>query len=232
MIPLDGLGLVLRRAKIGEEDLRLTVLLRESGKLLAVAKGGLRPQNKLRALQEPFTEADFHLFVPSDHGVNARLAGGKLVDSHQGLRTRYDAFETASRTIETVEALLPFRAPAPDVYDILRSALRALSAGQPAAEEWVLFVARLLRCLGHGDVTDRLVALLEPSERETAEAALETSEESALHVRPASLERCQHLVDAELELILPWRLKSDRVARESAPVPDQPADPTSKDLSS
>jgi hypothetical protein len=90
-----------------------------------------------------------------------------------------------------------------------------LSAGLPPAEEWVLFVARLLRCLGHGDVTERLLALLEPSEREEASAVLDSPTETALHVRPESLERCQNLVDAELERILPWRLKSDRAIEET-----------------
>ena len=214
MIPLGGAGLVLRRSKRGEEDIRLTVFLREAGKVIVLSKGGQRPQFKLRALQEPFTEADFHLFVPPDNGVNGRLAGGKLLDSHAALRRNYDAFQTAARMMETVDVLVPFRAPAADVYDILRAALRALSAGLPPSEEWVLFVARLLRCLGHGDVTERLLALLEPSEREAVGAVLDSPTETALPVRPASLERCQNLVDAELERILPWRLKSDRVADE------------------
>jgi hypothetical protein len=216
VIPLAGLGLVLRRSKREEDDVRLTVLMREAGKILVLSKGGQRPQFKLRALQEPFTEADFHLFVPPDNSVNGRLAGGKLVDSHQGLRGSYEAFHTGSRMLETVDVLVPFRAPAADVYDILRTALRALSSGMPAAEEWVLFVARLLRCMGHGDVTERLLTLLEPSEREVVGAALDSSTETALHVRPASLERCQTLVDRELEHILPWRLKSDRAAADDA----------------
>lgn len=220
MIPLTGTGLVLRRSRRGEVDVRLTVFMREVGKVLVLSKGGQRPQFKLRSLQEPFTEADFHLFVPPDNGVNGRLAGGKLIDSHQGLRTRYDAFETASRMLETVDVLVPFRAPAADVYDILRAALRTLASGMPADEEWVLFVARLLRCLGHGDIAERLLTLLEPSEREAAGAALDSSTEAALPIRPASLERCQNLVDAELEQILPWRLKSDRASDQASTDPD------------
>lgn len=212
MIPCTGPGLVLRRTKRGEDDFRLTVFIREVGKTLVLSKGGQRPKYKLRSLQEPFTEADFHLFFPPDNGINGRLAGGKLINSHQGLRSNYEAFQTASRMVETVDVLVPFRAPAPDVYDILRTSLKALSAGLPAPEEWVLFVAHLLQCLGHGDVTDRLLTLLEPSEREAAGAALESPTETSLHVRPASLERCQTLVDAELEHILPWRLKSDRAS--------------------
>ena len=214
MIPLTGLGLVLRRSKRAEDDFRLTVFLRDVGKILVLAKGVHGPKSKLRSLLEPFTEADYNLFVPPDNGVSARLAGGKLLDSHQGLRRNYEAYHSAARMVETVDVLVPYRAPAPDVYDILRASLQALSVGRSAPEEWVLFVAHLLPCLGHGDVTERLLALIEPFEREAAGAALGSPTETDFRVRPASLDRCQTLVDAELERILPWRLKSDRTAED------------------
>ena len=212
MNALTGPGLVLRRAKRAEDDMRLTVFFREFGKVLATSRGSQKPKSVLKAVQEPFTEADFHVFAP-EHGVNGRMAGGKLIDSHQGIRTRFDAFETASRACETVDVLVPFRAPSPEVYDILRSALRSLSAGSSPVVEWVLFVTRLLVTLGHGDVSERLTALLEPSEREAAEAAIvSTGMSPALTVQPATLERCLNLVNAELEQILPWRLKSERAS--------------------
>ena len=197
MNALTGPGLVLRRNKRAEDDVRLTVFFREHGKVFATSKGGQKAKSVLKAIQEPFTEADFHVFAP-EHGVNGRLGGGKLIDSHQGIRTRFAAFETASRVCEVVDVLVPFRAASPEVYDILRSALRSLSTGAQVDYEWVLFVARLLASMGHGDVSDRLTALLEGK--------------SPSEVQPESLERCLNLVNAELEQILPWRLKSDRAA--------------------
>ncbi len=219
MNSISGPGIVLRRSRRAEDDLRLTLFFREHGKMLVVSKGGQKPKSRLKSVQEPFTEADFQVFAP-DGGVNGRLAVGSLMDSHQGLRTRFDAFETASRACETVDVLVPFRAPSSDVYDILRSALRSLSTGSPANIEWVLFVARLLQCLGHGDVSERLVSLLEPSEREAAGEAIVSTDDSAhLLVQPASLERCLNLVNAELEQILPWRLKSDKAGSYGSDVP-------------
>jgi hypothetical protein len=86
--------------------------------------------------------------------------------------------------------LLPFRAPAPDVYDILRQsfqALQTIGASQPSPlHEWVLFIVRLLKAMGHGDVSDEAAALLSGS----------------------PLQRCVSFVEAELERILPYRLKS------------------------
>ncbi|MBV9080086.1 MAG: DNA repair protein RecO [Elusimicrobia bacterium] len=226
MNSLSGPGIVLRRHKRGEEDIRLTLFFRDAGKLLATSKGGQKPASKLKALQEPFTEADFHVFAP-EHGVNGRLAGGRLMDSHQGLRGRYEAFETASRACETVDVLVPFRAPSGDVYDILRTVLRSLAAGSPPTVEWVLFVTRLLMCLGHGDVSDRLLALLEPSERAAAGAAFESrADDAQLSVQPQSLERCLNLVNAELEHILPWKLKSDRARADADEADGTPVEGT------
>lgn len=212
MNALTGTGIVIRRTRREEDDLRLTLFFRDHGKLLVTSKGGQKPGSRLKSVHEPFTEGDFQVFAP-ENGVNGRLAVGLLIDSHQGIRARFEAFEIASRACETVDVLVPFRAPASDVYDILRSALRSLSTGSPPPVEWVLFVARMLISLGHGDISERLLALLEPSEREAAGEAIVSHEGSAhLLVQPASLERCLNLVNAELERILPWRLKSDRAA--------------------
>ncbi len=185
MDSISGVGLVLRRARHLDNDLKLTILMREFGKVLAVSKGGQRMSSKLKAVQEIFSEADYQVFVPA-HGVNGRLVSGRLIGSHEKLRGNYDAFGIACRCCEVVEMLLPFRAPSPDVYDILRESLQSLQSSQSPLHDWVLFVVRILKALGHGDV----------------------SEKASQSLVDAPLERCVALVEAELERILPWRLKS------------------------
>src|SRR5689334_4933800 len=112
MESLSGPAIVLRRVRHLDTDARVTLLVRDAGKLLATLKGAQRPSSKLRALIEPFSEIDVQLFAPL-HGVNARMAGGKLLSSNQALRTRLEAFSLAAKACETVDALLPFRASAP-----------------------------------------------------------------------------------------------------------------------
>lgn len=165
-----------------EEDTRLTVLLRDHGKLSVVSRGSMRPGSKLKAVQEPFSEADFQIYVPA-HGTHGRLTGGKLIDSHQPLRQRYDCFETACKCCEVVEMLLPFRAPSPEVFDILRQILGSLQMTVDPRQEWVRFVVRMLECLGHGDLSSK--------------------------VESASMDQSLAVVDEELKQILPWRLKSE-----------------------
>ena len=189
MESLVGRGIVLRRVRHLDDDFKLTVLLRDAGKVMAVSKGGQRMASKLKSVQEPFVEAEFQVFAPP-HGVNGRLAGGRLLDSHRALRSNIDAFNIACRCCEVVEMLLPYRAPSPDVYDILRASLQSLqSMDGPALSplhQWVLFVVQILHVLGHGDVSETARRLLSE----------------------APLERCVAHVDAELERILPYRLKS------------------------
>ena len=197
MNALSSLGLVLRRQRHLDEDVKLTLLLRDHGKIIAVSKGGLRLGSKLKALHEPFTEADFQIYLPSQ-GVNGRVTGGKLVDSFHGLRADLGAFQFAAASSETVEALLPFRAPATDVFDILRDTFRGLQSNPIPELEWVFFVVRLLKCLGHGDLSARVKETLSAGAAGGAEAEPAVS----------SVKRCRRLVDDELGLILPWRLRS------------------------
>jgi DNA repair protein RecO len=189
MESISSVGLVLRRVRHLDSDFKLTILLRDFGKVAAISKGGQRLLSKLKAVQEPFSEGDFQLFVPP-HGTNGRLTGGRLINSHQNLRQNYEAFNAACRCCEVVEMLLPFRAPSPDVYDILRESLQSLqSSGSPKPSplhDWVLFIVQILKVLGHGDV----------------------SEQASRYLADAPLERCVTFVEAELERILPWRLKS------------------------
>jgi DNA repair protein RecO len=186
MDSLIGPGIVLRRRKHLEYDVKLLVLLRNEGKVAVISRGGQRLTSKLKALHEPFTQAEFQLYATAD-GHNGRLAGGRLVDSHIGLRKRTEAFLLACRSAEVVDMLLPYRAPASDVYDILRRALTDFASDPDASVVWVSFVARLLKTLGHGDILEQLNRL--PAE--------------------SSVEASQALVERELSLVLPRRPKSE-----------------------
>lgn len=167
-----------------DEDVRLTLLLRDAGKVTVVSKGGQRLRSKLKGVQEPFSSADYQIYLPQ-HGSNGRLGGGRLIESFSGIRTNVMAFSTAARCVEVVDMMLPFRAPSPDVFDILHAAFQALASSPAPDVEWIHFVRKLLNCLGHGDLTEKVTELL------------------------PNVERCRTFVDAELERVLPWPLKSE-----------------------
>ncbi len=202
MQPLSGPGLVLRRNRHQEEDLRLVILMREHGKFLVLSRGGLKFAAKLKALQEPFIEADFHL-ASTAHGLHARLMGGKLTHSAHALASRIDAFTTASRCTEVVDAALPYRAPSPDVFDILRSSLLALSKGENPIHQWLEFSLNMLRSLGYGDLCTDLARLM-PSDERPPEGAVPLWST----LSPTSIHRCCSFLETRLGQILPRPLKS------------------------
>lgn len=183
---LIGRGLVLKRARHLDDDSRLTVFFRDVGKIQVLCKGTQKMRAKLRSLTELFVEADFHLAI-SAHGLSGRLIGGRLLESRRFLCEKFNRFETASRILETVDVLLPARAPAPEVFDILRQALQALKAAPEPDWAWVQFVVKLLKCLGHGDMLES--GSMDPSS-------------------PSNLLAWLSRVDEELERLLPRRLKS------------------------
>jgi DNA repair protein RecO len=189
-------ALVLRRNRHLEHDARLIVLLRNEGKVLVTIKGAARMSSRLRVFQEPFTRADMQLYLPPQ-GLYARLIQGTLVRTHQHLRQNPSAFHAACRAVETVDVLLPFRAPSPEAFDILEHTLDALDKSAHVTTEWVLFVLRLLKALGHGDHSKEVLKWLHPD-------------------NPTSMERAVTAVEAELERVLPRKLKSSELSLEHA----------------
>jgi DNA repair protein RecO len=182
MKSITDTGLVLRRTLHLEKDHRLIVLLRGQGKFSLVSKGTSQISSKLKILQEPFSLIDIQAFL-SHHGTHGRLTGGKLLHSFDKIRQSYEAYLVASACAEVVDMLVPFRAPSPDVFDILRNAFSRLAQVASPQDVWVDFVQETLKTLGHGDIAVKFN-----------------------NVPPV---RRFDIANGELEQILPWRLKSD-----------------------
>lgn len=184
MNSVTSLGVVLRRARHMENDMRLTLFLRDVGKVFVVAKGGQKSSSKLKAFYDLFTEAEFQIYI-APHGLHGRLTGGKLQDSHTGLRQSVEAFQMACQCCEVVDALVPFRAPSPVLFQVLSETLDNLSHGHDEDVVWVTFLTQMLKCLGHGDFSSE--------------------------IRDQSLPAARELVEGHLSQILPWKLKSDLI---------------------
>lgn len=175
-------GIVLRRLKHGEDDLHLVLLTETAGKIRVLVKGGRRMQFKLKALLEPFVWADYQIFLPP-HRVFGRLLGGRLIQSQSRLSQQVRAFEYACKIVEIVDALLPARAPAPEIFDLLTEALPRMAHTSHPRLEWLRFGVAYLKILGHGDLSDK--------------------------IRPLSVDRSLAVLQNEFERHLPRRLKSD-----------------------
>jgi DNA repair protein RecO len=200
MQPLSGPGLVLRRTRLMEEDVRLIILMRDFGKFSVVSRGGMKFGAKLKAIQEPFTEADFHLSATA-HGVHARLLSGRLIQSFPGLPKSLDAFSTAARCVDVVDASLPHRAPSPDVFDILRLSLLDLSKGESPESVWLDFCLLMLRCLGYGDLLTELIKIAPEFVDHGSAGSIDVTRWR--NISETSRNRCRAFLESRLEHILP-----------------------------
>jgi len=143
-------GLVLRRSLHSETDVRLTIFLRQYGKVMATAKAGCQFQSRLKVLLEPFSDVDIQIFLP-EHRSFGRLIGGRLKRSYPHLRKNVKIYQRACQCCETLDLLLPSRAPSQDLFDLLKTTLSHLDQGADPDLAWMWFVAQLLKLTGHGD---------------------------------------------------------------------------------
>ncbi len=204
-------GLVLRRNRSLEDDVRLSLFLRSTGKITVVVRGGRKNQSKLKSLVEPFTEADLQIFLPP-HGVHGRLIGGVLLDSHVGLRGRVETFAYASKCAEVVDVLVPHRMPSSDLYDILRWSFHSLKSSAVPELIWMVFVVKLLKSLGYGDISNEILDVNHESDHATLVRYLQDELsilESCVPISEKGRGRCIAVANSYLERLLPYPLKSE-----------------------
>lgn len=192
---LNAWGVVLARRDHGEAD-RLSVIYTENlGKLPVRFAGVNKPGRKLKALSEPLAWAEFRLYV-SPRSEYGKCVGGQLISTFPAVRGDFDRTVEALTCCELVNRLTADRAPSPEKYRLLCSALALLEEG---ASPWlpVAFGLQLLSLAGFGVEEAEIGADDLELWRRLHETALD-----ALPVvpwRPASAERFRHLLDARVE---------------------------------
>jgi len=211
MTTFTDLGLILRRSTSLDDDVRVTVLLKNHGKVTAFMKGARRAQMKLKILLEPFTEADYQVFLPV-HATHGRLINGSLKNSHAKIRMSIPAFSTACRMAEVIDLLVPQRMPTPELFDILRLSFRWLDHMLPVQSVWIFFAGRLLNSLGYGDMLDGLMPSVPESERDYLKrilsAPLNETDTGPIELPDRVLDPWTALIDSRLDELLPRGLKS------------------------
>lgn len=86
-------ALVLRKTKLGEADLILTLLAADGRQVRAVAKGARNPKSRFGARAEPYSVLD--LLLHSGRTLEV-IAEARTVESHEGLRNDLDRITHAA----------------------------------------------------------------------------------------------------------------------------------------
>ena len=126
-------ALVLRRTKLGESDLILTLLSEDGSQKRAVAKGARRPKSSFAARTEPFCVID-------------ALCATRLVAAHDALRCNLEASAAAAPVAELLARMSQRDLANPRLF---QSAMRMLDAmdGADDSHRAALSAAELLKIL-------------------------------------------------------------------------------------
>jgi len=139
--------LVLRKTKLGETDLILTLLAADGRQVRAVAKGARNPRGKLGARVEPFSVLDVLLHSGRNLEI---LAEAEMSASHDVLRSDYDRMVAGAVVLDVLDKIAVEGQAEPQLFDMALVTLDVLESVPTASLDLVL-IAFLLKALAmHG----------------------------------------------------------------------------------
>jgi DNA repair protein RecO (recombination protein O) len=137
-------GIVLRTQKLGEADRIVTLLMRRSGRVRAVAKGVRRTRSRFGARLEPFTHVDLLLYP--GRSLDVITQAETVRPFGELLAGDYPRYTTGTAMLETAERFTPVeKEPALRQFLLLVGGLRAL--GEQEHDPRLVLDAFLLRSL-------------------------------------------------------------------------------------
>ena len=140
-------ALVLRKTKLGETDLILTLLAADGHQVRAVAKGARNPKSRLGARAEPYTVLD--LLVHSGRSLEV-ISEAETVSSHDGLRSDYDRATAAAVVADVLDKTTVEGQEDPQLYEMSIVTLDVMESA-PVGALPPLVLAFLMKALAmHG----------------------------------------------------------------------------------
>ncbi len=147
-------AIVLRARNLGEADKIYTLFTDAYGKLDAVAKGVRRARSQVAGKLEFMSETTLTMHRGRTLDV---ITSAEIARAHWAAIVDPGGFATAHVLAELVDAFCETHLALPEIFDLLRGALRALAATPEPAALVPRFQLRLLGALGFGPATDGCV---------------------------------------------------------------------------
>lgn len=135
--------LVLRKTKLGESDLILTMLASDGSQIRAVAKGARKPTSAFSTRLELYAVSDILIAQGRSLGI---VKEARLVDGHFGLHAEMERAAAAAPVVELLWRVSQDGLPIPRLFDLSRAALDALEDA-PIAQAPRLAAAALLKTM-------------------------------------------------------------------------------------
>jgi DNA repair protein RecO (recombination protein O) len=140
-------AILLRRHRLTETSLIVTWLAPEMGRFKTVAKGALRPRNRLAGVLDLFHLCEIQV-QPARSGDLHTLREAVLLEGFPGVRTEFTRVGLAAYAVELIERATEKETPVPEIFDLLRRALGFLNARSATQKALRHFEAELSRLLG------------------------------------------------------------------------------------
>jgi DNA repair protein RecO (recombination protein O) len=151
-------AILLRRVRFGESSYVLIWLSPEHGKVRTAARGTAKRDSKLRGRLDLFYHAEVQFAAGRKSDLHS-LREVRLLETWEGLRGNYARLLAASYFAELCDLLSEPDHPAPDLFDLLRRALRHLCDNSPSHRSVGFFESEACRLLGLGHADNAIGAI-------------------------------------------------------------------------
>ena len=142
-------GIILLRQDFREADRIVSLYTKEHGRLNVRLPGVSRAAGKLKALSEPFTCADYRIYIRRG-GTIGTVTGGKVQHVFPTIRRDLKRLILAFHFCELVYRLTPLHQPSEGKFDLLFQALSSLEKGPVTPAFQAAFTLRLMMLAGFG----------------------------------------------------------------------------------
>lgn len=141
-------ALVLRKTKLGEADLILTLLASDGRQVRAVAKGARKPKSRLAGRAEPYTVLDLLLHTGRSLEI---IAEARTVQAHEGLREDLDRGAHAAVVAGLLDKVTMEGEGDPRVYGLALASLDAMESAEvdDLLALTVAFLTKAMAMLGY-----------------------------------------------------------------------------------
>lgn len=157
-------AIVLKKTKLSEQDLILTLLVLSGEQLQVVAKGARKPGSRLAARTELFSETDF--LVSAGRGPLGTVSEASIINPHASLRGDLDRVSAASVIIEIARMTCSEKSEDSFLYPICARALRACEELHDRSHLDLVVAAYVLKVMSHGGWRPELDACIACGDKE------------------------------------------------------------------
>ena len=149
-------AILLRKVRLSETSAIVTWFTQDVGRIKTVAKGARSPKSPFAGKLDLFFDAQI-TFGRSRRSELHGLREVVVTETFPGMREEYTRLQTGSYFVELIELVTEPEHPAPEIYDLLRRALRYLDTATPGRRALLHFETELARLLGiHGERSGHL----------------------------------------------------------------------------